>query len=145
MLRLLLLDVSLPLLCALNGLLDLSMIVAIEHLPEVEVVGIGDIRLQVHQHVSEEENLVQGVELRVIQVMALQVIVAVVIFIIFIILIVTDQVNPVLLIFNDLTSGLSIVIDLRLLLLLVVLLADDDRLLREVHQGLHDHRQIVRD
>jgi hypothetical protein len=77
--------------------------------------------------------------------MALQVIVAVVIFIIFIILIVTDQVNPVLLIFNDLTSGLSIVIDLSLLLLLVVLLADDDRLLRKVHQGLHDHRQIIRD
>jgi len=66
LLLLLLLDVDLPLLCTLDGLLNLSMIVAIEHLAEVQAVSVDVVCLQVHQHVAEEEDLIDRIQLGVV-------------------------------------------------------------------------------
>ena len=121
--------VELPLLCALDGLLDLCVVVGVEHLPEVHVVGLGEVRLQVHQHVTHKQDFIQGVKFRVVQVVALEVILAVVVLIVLVVLIVADQVDPVLLVLDDVPGGLGVGFDLCLLLLLVVLLADNDRFL----------------
>ena len=139
-----LLDVGLPLLCTLYGLLDLGMIVAIEHLPEVHIVGLPAVILHVDQEVPEEQDLVHRVQLRLIQVVAIEVVVAVVILIILIVLIIADQVDTISFLILDDPSSLTIVL-FRLLLLLVILLPHDDGLLGQVHEGLHDHLHVVGD
>jgi len=141
-----LLDVGLPLLCTLNGLIDLGMIIVVEHLPKVHTVGLFAVGLHVDQEVAKEQDLVNRVQLRLIQVVAIHVIVAVVLIIILIVLIIADKVDiSIFLILDDLCR-LAILVLFGLLVLLVLLLnllPHDYGLPGEVDEGLHDHLHVV--
>jgi hypothetical protein len=103
----------------LHGLLECGLIILVEALKEVELVELGALLLHGLEDVAAEEDLVEGVQLRVVEV-SVHVLVAVVVLVLLVILVIRDQLDRVLLVLVDLSLALDVIF-LALLGLLLVL------------------------
>ena len=141
LLLLLLLYILLILDGLLDGLLEGALVILVEALQEVELVQLGALLLHRLEDVATEQHLVQRVQLRVVQV-PIHVLVAIVVLILLIVLVIRDQLYRVLLILVDLSLALDVIF-LALLSLLLVLDPDDDALLAEEGDDLHDVAHLL--